>query len=70
MRQRPNYIRMRCEQLAEEREKCHDEYDKQWYNRIISELHWASMANNSPAVWSDCPLGEIDEDRPRTRRAQ
>lgn len=35
------YIDVRVKQLEEEIEKCNNDYDKQWYNRIISELHWA-----------------------------
>ena len=32
------YIKTRKEQLAEERDKCHDDMDKAWFNRIIQEL--------------------------------
>ena len=31
-------------QLLEDREKAHDEYDKLWYNRIIQELDWVQQA--------------------------
>jgi hypothetical protein len=42
------YIKTRMEQLAEEREKCHDEHDKQWFNRCIQELEWALQMMNTP----------------------
>lgn len=35
------YIEIRVKQLEEDRDKATDTYDKQWYNRIISELNWA-----------------------------
>ena len=35
------YINMRIAQLKQDMEKAHDDYDKQWYNRIIQELTWA-----------------------------
>ena len=35
------YIDIRISQLANDMAKAKDEYDKQWYNRIIQELSWA-----------------------------
>jgi hypothetical protein len=35
------YIDIRISQLANDMFKAKDEYDKQWYNRIIQELSWA-----------------------------
>lgn len=35
------YIDIRISQLASDMDKAKDEYDKQWYNRIIQELSWA-----------------------------
>jgi len=35
------YIDIRISQLANDMSKAKDEYDKQWYNRIIQELSWA-----------------------------
>ena len=35
------YINMRIAQLKQDMEKAHDDYDKQWYNRLIQELCWA-----------------------------
>ena len=32
------YINVRIGQLKQDMAKAHDEYDKQWYNRIIQEL--------------------------------
>lgn len=37
------YIETRQEQLREDRDKAHDEHDKQWYNRLIQELDWVLM---------------------------
>ena len=39
------YINVRIAQLKQDMEKAHDDYDKQWYNRIIQELCWVK-ANN------------------------
>lgn len=36
-----NYVQVRKEQLVEERDKNTNEYDRQWYNRLINELSWA-----------------------------
>ena len=41
-----SYIDMRVKQLAEDRDKAKDDYDKQWYNRIISELNWAKSQDH------------------------
>lgn len=42
-----NYINMRMEQLAVERDNPHNsEIDSKWYNRIIQELDWAQQAIN------------------------
>ena len=35
------YIDIRISQLSNDLNKAKDEYDKQWYNRIIQELSWA-----------------------------
>ena len=43
-RVKPDYIPMRINQLLEDRDKAHDEYDKLWYNRIIQELDWVQQA--------------------------
>jgi len=37
------YIRTRIDQLSDDREKAHDEHDKQWYTRLIQELDWVLM---------------------------
>ena len=34
------YIDIRISQLSSDMDKAKDEYDKQWYNRIIQELSW------------------------------
>lgn len=54
-----DYITMRQLDLAEERDKCHDDYDKLWYNRVISELYWVEMQIEGRNKFSsDCPLRE------------
>jgi len=43
------YIDMRIKQLMDDMNKASDEYDKQWYNRIIQELTWAQdMGGTNP----------------------
>ena len=42
------YIIVRMEQLAEERDKCHDEHDKMWFNRCIQELDWVLQMMDKP----------------------
>ena len=42
------YIQIRMEQLAEEREKCHDDHDKMWFTRCIQELEWVLQMRNKP----------------------
>lgn len=34
------YIEARIKQLIDDMNKASDEYDKQWYNRLIQELSW------------------------------
>lgn len=34
------YIKTRISQLMDDMNKASDEYDKQWYNRLIQELTW------------------------------
>ena len=41
------YIDVRVEQLKEDMNKAKDDYDKQWYNRIISELKWAQQEDKN-----------------------
>ena len=42
------YIRTRIEQLTDDREKAHDEHDKQWYTRLIQELDWVLQMSGKP----------------------
>ena len=42
------YIQVRMEQLAEEREKCHDDHDKMWFTRCIQELEWVLQMRDKP----------------------
>ena len=48
------YIDVRVKQLAEDRDKARDDYDKQWYNRIISELNWAKSQDHN------CFMGDTE----------
>jgi len=41
------YINMRIAQLKQDQENAHDDYDKQWYNRIIQELCWAKSQQHN-----------------------
>jgi hypothetical protein len=41
------YIDIRISQLANDMHKAKDEYDKQWYNRIIQELSWARSQDHN-----------------------
>jgi len=43
-----DYISVRMKQLAEERDKAHDEHDKQWFNRCIQELDWVLQMKTKP----------------------
>jgi hypothetical protein len=47
-----DYIDIRISQLASDMHKAKDEYDKQWYNRIIQELSWARSQDHN------CYMGE------------
>jgi len=42
-----SYIDMRMEQLSDEASKCNSQYDRLWFNKIISELHWAKLGNEN-----------------------
>ena len=55
------YIEVRISQLQEEIEKCHSDYDKQWYHRIISELHWARMNIASDCYMEDLKIKELEK---------
>ncbi len=48
------YINIRIAQLKQDMNNAHDDYDKQWYNRIIQELCWAKSQKHN------CYIGEID----------
>ena len=41
------YINVRIAQLKQDMEKAHDDYDKQWYNRIIQELCWVKSQQHN-----------------------
>lgn len=38
-----HYIRTRVEQLREEKTKCRDHRDAQWYERLAQELEWCLL---------------------------
>tara|TARA_Y100000004_G_C8727243_1_gene332716 strand:- start:248 stop:433 length:186 start_codon:yes stop_codon:yes gene_type:complete len=42
-----SYIRIRIEQLREDMDKAHDQYDRRWYNRLIQELKWAASSKHN-----------------------
>jgi len=48
------YIEMRISQLTEDMNKASDDYDKQWYNRIIQELSWAKSQDH------DCYMRDLE----------
>lgn len=41
------YINIRIAQLKQDMKNAHDEYDKQWYNRIIQELCWVKSQQHN-----------------------
>jgi len=41
------YINVRISQLKQDMNKASDEYDKQWYNRIIQELCWVKSQQHN-----------------------
>jgi len=49
-----DYINMRISQLTEDMDKASDDYDKQWYNRIIQELSWAKSQDH------DCYMQDLE----------
>lgn len=51
------YVDARIEQLMEEAAKCHSQYDRLWYNKLIAELHWVSMMGTDMKS-TNCPLEE------------
>ena len=48
------YIDIRISRLANDMAKAKDDYDKQWYNRIIQELSWARSQDHN------CYMHELD----------
>lgn len=51
------YITMRQMSLQEEAAKCHDQYDRMWYNKMITELYWVEMQIRGREEFdSSCPL--------------
>jgi len=48
---------MRQMSLQEEAAKCHDQYDRMWYNKMITELYWVEMQIRGREEFdSSCPL--------------
>jgi hypothetical protein len=43
------YIEARIKQLMDDMNKASDEYDKQWYNRLIQELTWVQDMGGTKA---------------------
>ena len=48
------YLNVRIGQLKQDRDKAHDDYDKQWYNRLIQELCWVKSQQHN------CYLDEVE----------
>ena len=48
------YIDIRISQLSNDMNKAKDDYDKQWYNRLIQELSWAQSQKHN------CYLDEVE----------
>lgn len=48
------YIDVRIGQLKQDMKNAHDDYDKQWYNRIIQELCWVKSQQHN------CYLDEVE----------
>ena len=42
-----DYIKSRIVQLMDDMNKASDEYDKQWYNRLIQELSWVRSQDHN-----------------------
>lgn len=43
------YIKTRISQLMDDMNNASDEYDKQWYNRLIQELTWVQDMSGTKA---------------------
>jgi len=57
-----DYLTMRQLDLAQEAEKCHSQYDRLWYNKLISELYWVEMQIKGREQFnSDCPLDQLEK---------
>jgi len=41
------YIDIRISQLANDMNKAKNDYDKQWYNRLIQELSWVRSQDHN-----------------------
>lgn len=54
------YIDIRISQLANDMAKARDEYDKQWYNRIIQELSWARSQDHDCYMSQEKYKGDRD----------
>lgn len=57
------YINVRIAQLQQDMNKAHDEYDKQWYNRIIQELCWVKSQQHNCYMlqeWEYLPQRQVD----------
>jgi len=48
---------MRMQDLKDEAAKCHDQYDRMWYHKIVAELYWVDMQiRGREEEDSNCPL--------------
>ena len=52
-----DYLEMRMQDLTDEAAKCHDQYDRMWYHKIVAELYWVDMQIRGREEGdSNCPL--------------
>ena len=66
MTKQEKYIDVRMTQLAEERDKAHDEHDKAWFNRCIQELDWVKQMQSKPT--HNCYMQTVTFTSPEEQR--
>ena len=66
MTKQEKYIEVRMTQLAEERDKAHDEHDKAWFNRCIQELDWVKQMQSKPT--HNCYMQTVTFTSPEEQR--
>lgn len=66
MTKQEKYIDVRMTQLAEERDKAHDEHDRMWFNRCIQELDWVKQMQSKPT--HNCYMQTVTFTSPEEQR--